>query len=171
MEKQVNEQGEVLKPCILFPRKNYVGKPTCSGDKYQYGAKLTIDPITGAKIAEVGDKLDLNAYIQASAASCDIATIVERLNSGDSTVINVKSYGFEGDVSLLPHNINDVVSAGGLSDKAKESFDALPDEIKSLFDNDSSKFFDAVISNKVDEIIKSYKPVEVKEEENDGQAK
>lgn len=170
MEKQVNEQGEVLKPCILTPRKNYVGKPTSSGDKYQYGVKLTIDPITGEKLAEVGDKIDLDAYIQASAAFTDIASIVERLKAGDSTVINVKAHGFEGDVAMLPHNINDVVAAGGLSEKARQSFDALPDEVKALFDDDSSKFFDAVITNKVDEIIKSYKPVEVKEEIEDGQA-
>lgn len=146
------EEVKILK---LTPRKEYVGNPTCLGDRYSYGVKLSVDKDTGEKIAEVGDKLDLQAYIQASAKSTDIVSIIERLKGGDTSVINVNPNGFSGDVSLLPHNVNDVMKIGGLSDKAKASFDNLPEEVRGLFDNDPSKFFDAVINNKVDEIIKN----------------
>lgn len=160
---------ETLKPCILTPRQHYLGKPTPAGDKYYTGVKLSIDPDTGVKVAEPGDRINLDAYIQASAASTDIVSIIQRLQQGDTSVINVRQDGIEGDITQLPKNINDVMAIGGLSDKAREGFNNLPEGIKALFDNDPSVFFDAVLQNKVDAIIAQYKPpVEESKKEEGG---
>ena len=79
---------KIIKPCILkprAPRETY----SCIGDKFYVKAKLSFDPVSGERIAEPGDKINLDAYIQASQASTDIATIVSKYLAGDETVLNV----------------------------------------------------------------------------------
>ena len=105
---------------------------------------MSIDPVTGARVAEPGEKIDLDAYVQASKASTDIVGIIAKLKAGDESVINVRD-GFYGDTTILPKDINDINSIEKMNKSARESFDKLPAEVKKLFDNDPSKFFSSVL--------------------------
>ena len=154
-----------LKPCILTPRKAYIGNNTCPGEKSYIRTKLSIDKDTGEKKAEPGEVVPLDDIIQTYAAQTDIVSIIQRLQSGDTSVINVRSDGIEGDITQLPRSVNDIVNIEKLNNEAKSGFDNLPADIKALFGNDPAQFYQAVITNKVDSILKSYKPVEDKKEE------
>lgn len=152
--KEVSKQGEIFIPYTCKPRaarETY----TCAGSKYKVNAKLSVDPVSGKKKAEPGEKIDLDAYIQASKSSCDITTIVAKLKAGDESVINVRQ-GFYGDTTILPKDINDINAIEKMNNQARESFDKLPDEIKGLFDNDPSKFFSAVLNQSAESVIQSY---------------
>lgn len=152
--KEVKKQDEVIVPYTCKPR---VARETftCAGDKYKISAKLSVDPVNGKKVAEPGEKIDLDAYIQASKASCDITTIIAKLKAGDESVINVRQ-GFYGDTTILPKDINDINAIEKMNNQARESFDKLPDEIKDLFDNDPSNFFSAVLNQSAESVIQSY---------------
>lgn len=152
--KEVTKNGEVIEPYICSPRKPRSVK-TPLGSKYKISAKLSTDPVTGRKFAEPGEKIDLNAYIQASKASTDITTIIAKLKAGDESVINVRQ-GFYGDTTILPKDINDINAIEKMNTQARESFDKLPEEIKKLFDNDPSKFFSAVLDQSAENTIKAY---------------
>lgn len=132
------------------------------GSKWMIKAKLSIGP-NGEQIAEPGDQVDLDAYVQASRASTDMATIIARYKAGDETVLNV-SEGFYGDVTVIPSSVNDYEKINKLGDIAAEKFAQLPDEIKEVF-GDANSFLNAVMANKVDELIASYQKPEVKEGE------
>lgn len=156
MSKVQETQEEIIKPYIpeIRPR-DYVGKPTPCGDKIMIKAKLSIDE-DGNQIAEPGEEIDLFAYVQASKAATDMAQIVARWQAGDETVINVHPNGFEGDCAIIPNSVNDYDSIIRLNDQALANFQKLPDEVKALFDNDASKFFNSVLANKADAIIADY---------------
>lgn len=145
-------QKEKVIPYTCKPRAPR-SVPTELGSKYMIRAKLYIDK-DGNQIAEPGEKIDLNAYVQASKASTDMATIVARAKAGDETVLNVTPNGFYGDTSIIPSSVNDFEKINKLGDIASEKFNALPEEVKSLFSS-SEDFLNAVLSNKVDSIIKS----------------
>lgn len=153
--------SEVQKVKEIVP---YICKPrapreteTCIGDRWMIKAKLSIDPVTGEKKAEPGEKIDHEAYIQASKASTDIAQIVARWEAGDESVINVNPYGFTGDVSLIPNSVNDVTKINQMTEKAAQSFDQLPDDLKARFGNSSAEFFNKVLDGSASEIIAAYK--------------
>lgn len=145
-------------PCVFLPRgKDFVPECTPAGDKTYRKASLSFDPITGERVAEPGEVVNLDAYIQASAASTDIATIVEKFINGDDTVLNVHpGGGFYGDTTVLPTNINDVVETKRVMDKASASFEKLPDDIKALFGNDVNQYFNSILEAKADGIVKEY---------------
>lgn len=150
MSKVQEATGEVIIPYACKPRAPR-GTSTPIGDRYMIKAKLSIGE-HGEQIAEPGDKIDFQAYIQASKASTDIATIVARYNAGDESVLNVTPNGYYGDVDLIPSSVNDVAKINKLSDAAKENFEKLPAEVKALFGS-SENFFNAVLNNKTDEIL------------------
>ena len=124
-----------IMPNVLKPRQPKVVLNTPIGSKWKINTKLSIDKETGAKIAEPGDKFDLDADIQSYAASTDIVSIITRLQAGDTSVINVRSDGVSGDLTQLPRDVNDMANIGNLSSQAREGFDKLPDDVKALFDN------------------------------------
>lgn len=147
-----------IMPNKLTPKKVVSILNTPIGSKYKINTKLSIDKDTGEKIAEPGDKFDLDADIQSYAASTDIVSIIQRLQAGDTSVINVKGNGFDGDLVGMP---KDILEYSALNATAKAGFDNLPNDIKALFNNDPATFFNAVIENKVDSILATYKPEEV----------
>lgn len=150
---QTTQDGEVIQPCALSPRgPRSVHTPL--GDRSYRKAKLSIGP-NGEQIAEPGEEVDLQAYIQASRASTDMATIIARYKAGDETVLNARE-GFYGDVTIIPSSVNDFDKINKLGDIAAEKFAKLPDDIKAAFGNDSATFLNAVMENKVDSILKSY---------------
>lgn len=165
------QETQSIVPYTCAPRSPRSVK-TPLGDKYMIKAKLSIGE-HGEQIAEPGDKIDFQAYIQASKASTDIATIVARYNAGDESVLNVHAKPFYGDVDMIPSSVNDIDKITKLSNLAKDNYDKLPDSVKKLFGS-SEEFFNAVLNNKVDEILakvatiqKEIKPAEkVEETEN-----
>ena len=150
---KVQETAQEIKPYIAIPRASR-RVLSVVGDQFMIKAKLSIND-KGEQIAEPGDKVDLQAYIQASRASTDMATIVARYKAGDESVLNVNPNGFYGDVDIIPSSVNDVDKISKLSDSALESYNKLPDEVKSLFGS-SENFFNSVLNNKADEIVAKY---------------
>lgn len=152
MEKVNKLPGDVCIPRRVEDRPagvTYPGDKIYVKTRYFYGEN-------GEQLAEPGDKVDMDAYIQASKASTDIVSIIARAQAGDETVLNVHQNGLTGDLTKLPTNVNDVVALNKLSDKALNNFNALPQEVRDLFDNDATKFFNAVLENKANEVIDSY---------------
>lgn len=146
------QKNKELVPYTCKPRAPRSVK-TELGSKWMIRAKLSIGP-NGEQLAEPGEKVDLNAYIQASKASTDMATIVARAKAGDETVLNVTPNGFYGDTSIIPSSVNDFEKINKLGDIATEKYNELPEEVKKLFGS-SEEFLNAVLSNKVDSILKS----------------
>ena len=158
MQKEIIQE---IKPYSCKPRApRSVSTPL--GDRYMIKAKLSIGP-HGEQIAEPGEKVDLQAYIQASKASTDMATIVARYKAGDETVLNVRE-GYYGDVSIIPSTINDYEKINKITDIAAAKFDALPEEVKKIFGS-SEAFLNAVLSNSVDSILAKAKEQAPKEKE------
>ena len=90
MSKILQETGEVIVPYFCKPRKpRSVHTPL--GDATYRKAKLSYGP-NGEQIAEPGEVVDLQAYIQANRASTDMATIISRYKAGDETVLNVTKF-------------------------------------------------------------------------------
>lgn len=155
-EVQKSKDTEVVVPYTCVPRKPRETF-TPIGDRWMIKAKLSIDKETGEKIAEPGEKIDHEAYIQASKASTDIAQIVARWEAGDESVINVNPNGFTGDVSLIPNSINDVDKINKLTDAALKSFEQLPVDLKIKFGNSSAEFFNKVLDGSASQIISDYR--------------
>lgn len=165
MTTEKKKQKANIQPCVLKPRKP-IETYTPSGSKWQIKTKLSRDE-QGRKVAEPGDKIDLNAQIQVFKASTDIVAIAARLKAGDTTVLNAHP-GISGDLTVLPKSVNDVMNGIQMSNDAYARFNSLPEDIKALFDNDPTKFYESVVNNKVDDILAVYKASltnqEIKEE-------
>lgn len=150
---EVQKKKEIV-PYSCAPRKA-IRTFTPIGDRYMIKAKLSVDD-KGKQIAEPGDKVDLQAYIQASRASTDMATIVAKWKAGDESVINVNPHPFYGDVAIIPSNVNDVVKINQMSEKAYQSFESLPDELRALFGYSSETFFNELLTGNAEAKIRGY---------------
>lgn len=150
-----SQTGEVFSPFIEKPLKEYTRHVSPVGEKTYRKTRYYIDPETGERCAEPGDEVNLDAYIQSSAAATDLATIYEAFKEGDETVVNV-GRGIYGDMTQLPTNINDVVASQKVIDTASKSFDALPDEVKELFGNDVNAYFNALLENRAKSMVQAY---------------
>lgn len=144
--------NELPTPMLLKPRSAR-SVSTESGSKYIIKQEYTYDE-NGEKIVKPGAKLDFDAYIQASKASCDIAAIIAKYENGDESVLNVHK-GFTGDTTILPKDIYDVKRMQELYDSVSGSFEKLPDELKTVFGS-SDDFLNALLNNKAQSIIDDY---------------
>lgn len=156
VQEPTTKKEEVLKPWSVKPRaarETYtpVGKNELPQTEYYIE--------DGIKKSKPKKGIDLISYLKASEASCDLANIVARYESGDVSVINVKANGVSGDVASLPHSINDISE---LSSRVESSFAGLPEDIRALFSNDPTKFLEAILDNSVNDIIS--KAAKAKEE-------
>lgn len=140
-------------PMLLKPRAAR-SVPSPIGSKFIIKQDYTYDD-KGNKIAKPGAKLDLDAYIQASRASCDIAAIIAKYEAGDQSVLNVHQ-GFTGDTTVLPKDLYDVKRMNDLYDSVSGSFAKLPAEVKSLFNNSSEEFLNSILNNQAQSIIDEY---------------
>lgn len=153
-EKMQEISPAVIKPFTCKPRSSYKRCLADLGDRYMIKAKLSI--VDGKKIAEPGNKLDLYAYIQAQVASTDMASIVARVKAGDLDAINVNPNGYYGDATILPKDIQDVHAMNKMYESAIGAFNKLDPEVKALFDNNSDKFLNALISKQAEGIYGDY---------------
>lgn len=145
--------NEVSEPMLLKPRAPRSLTVNC-GSKFIIKQDYTYDE-NGEKIAKPGNKLDFDAYIQASKASCDIAAIIAKYEAGDESVLNVHQ-GFVGDTTVLPKDVYDVKRMNELYDSVNSSFDKLPDDLKALFNNSSDEFLNSLLNNKAQSIIDAF---------------
>lgn len=138
-----------------FPRTTVDDvSPTPSGEFVVITNEYFIDKETGEKMAKPGQKVDWDAYIQASRDACDLSSIVARYLSGDVSVINVNpGAGFYGDLAAMPTNINEVQD---LADRCKTGYDKLDPEVKAIFGDSFENFYNAVLSNTVESKIQAY---------------
>lgn len=81
-------------------------------------------------------KENLYDYIQSNAESCDIYNILARFENGDETALN-KVSGTYGDVTKMPKTYAEMLQT---IYNAENTFNALPVELKQLFNNSSSEF-------------------------------
>lgn len=148
------EKKNNYNPCVLTPKTTF--KPAIvHSDKYIYLAELSV--VDGAQTAEPGEKVDWFSHIQASKKTCDLNSIIARYLSGDATVINVGN-PISGDVASLPKNVNDLQD---LASKVRNNYEGLSDEIKGIFGNSFEDFYNAVLSNTVEEKIGAYAAAKV----------
>ncbi len=100
-------------------RKSYIGKRDANG-------KLDLH-CTG--------RVDQYAIIQADKESTDINVILSRFADGDSTALS-RMQGIYGDFTGLPDSYIGMIN---LIEEGKVAFDALPPQMKQVFDNDFVK--------------------------------
>lgn len=100
-------------------RKSYIGKRDANG-------KLDLH-CTG--------RVDQYAIIQADKESTDINVILSRFAEGDSTALS-RMQGIYGDFTGLPDSYIGMIN---LIEEGKLAFDALPPQMKQVFDNDFVK--------------------------------
>lgn len=163
--KSVNSDGVLID--IHFPNLRHKANEsfTPSGQAFIYRADLSIEE--GRKIAKIGQKLDLDAMIQAAKASTDIAAIVARAKMGDDSVLHVNP-GFVGDSVNLPKDLYDYKRMNDLYDKVSASFGTLPPEVQALFGNSSEQYLNDIISGKAEKIVNDFKTQQNQPKEGEG---
>lgn len=98
-----------------------------------YSAEVSKD---GSINIVASGKEDFQEYIQSFLPSTDIAYIMASVNAGDYSVLN-RMNGVYGNFTKVPKSYAEFLQ---LQIDAKNTFDKLPVEVKSKFDNDVNKF-------------------------------
>lgn len=111
-----------------------------SGSKDYYQVKYKYSEKDKCFIPYFDKPINLYEKIQASKASVDINTIVNRATLGDVTVLNVGKPTYT-DISNIPDNLNDL---NHMNLESLNSFAKLDPSIKAVFDNDVNKFISAM---------------------------
>lgn len=79
-------------------------------------------------------------YIQSFSEECNINNIIARFNNGDINALNAVT-GYYGDFTGMPNNL---AEAFKLNINGREWFDNLPDDIKTIYNNDYTLFLNAI---------------------------
>lgn len=164
MSTKTNKKQEPKKNYKRVPRTDFVGAYTPFGDKKIRLAELSVKD--GQNIAEPGKEIDWDAYIQANKESCDLHNIVARYLNGDASVVNVGN-PLSGDLASMPHNVNEIQD---LAERVKIGYDEFSDEVKAIFGGSFEKFYDAVLSNSVEQQINAYAEAKYQQAKKDAEA-
>lgn len=115
-------------------------KPNSSGASFRQMYVREIDPISHRRSLVESDKVNLVQLVQLSGKGLTVKDLITRFNSGDISAIPdpVESYG---DFTKSPKSL---LEAEKILISAKSKFDALPVDIKSKYNNDSSQWLSAV---------------------------
>lgn len=100
-------------------------------------------------------EMDIQDQINAHAAECDMAFILNRLNNGDFSVLN-QNAAIYADFKQLPTNFREVLE---VSLNAERIFNTLPLDIRREFDNDYRQFVARAGSEEWNRIMQSPDPV------------
>lgn len=112
--------------------------PTKTGSPIRITYQLKVSGKNGAlELFEKG-KEDFQSYIQSFAASCDLETIIRRINAGELDLLNAAT-GSYGDFTAAPHSMQEALQIGidaqntwnGLTDKQREDFGSYEDFLES----------------------------------------
>lgn len=127
---------------------------TPSGDSMRPEYVLSVGKDGRKCLSKVRD-VDISAYINSFAPGCDMAVILNKLQSG------LISTDFDEsncvDLSLLP---KDVVDAMQKTREFKDRFSDFPPEVQQLFDFDSNLFLQAFVDGSLEDALKSLAPTE-----------
>ena len=127
---------------------------TCSGDLMKPVLSGKLMPDGTIKLTEV-DQIDIKAEINSHAATCDMAYILSRLKSGDSSVLSVQS-GVYGDFTVFPRTYAEMLQ---LVQSGEDTFNSLPLDVRASFDNNIQKWFASIGSDEWRDKMKIPKPV------------
>lgn len=111
-----------------------------SGTKNYFKVNYKYDEEAKCHVPYFDKPIDMFQMIQASKASVDITTIVQRATLGDMTVLHLGEKPF-GDIADIPDNLNDL---NKMNLEAINNFAKLDPSIKKLFNNDLNSFVKAV---------------------------
>lgn len=103
----------------------------------------------GVRVLRETGRDDLNAYVQASLEETKVYNIINRFQRGDESVLS-KSLGQFVDVTGMPTNLLDAYS---VLLNIESKFNAMPPDVKKLFNGDFSIFVDAVANDKIGDLI------------------
>lgn len=118
-------------------------------DQYEYD----VDKKGVQQLVKIDKQKDVHAEIQADYPATDINLLMKRFALGDVSAINVKE-GFYVDVTKMPKNLAELFDRNV---ECQQFFDALPAEVKAMFDNSYTEFFTELnddtksFNNKIDE--------------------
>lgn len=113
----------------------------------------------GKRYAEPDKGIDLISYLKSSQASTDIASIMARYASGDSSVLNVRADGLSGDFSQMPRSVNDM---NDLRNKMKQTFESLKPEVQAKF-TDFADFYSCCLDGSLSKRVGFLKKGDVNE--------
>lgn len=122
------------------------GQPTL--DDYEY----RVDKAGVKSLVMKEQKIDVQGRIDADYPSTDINLLMKRFALGDSSAIDVKE-GFYADVSKMPKSYAELFDR---VEMAKQYFDELPADLKSMFNNNYMEFFTEFDSKEFNEKIDKY---------------
>lgn len=108
---------------------------TCAGSKYKTEYSPVVEKDGSITLRPVG-KIDFHAYIQSFKEQTDIHYIVNKIASGDTSMLRFD--GVYGDFTQYPKTLAEVLQ---LQIDSNKLFNSLPVEIKQKFSNDPNKFF------------------------------
>lgn len=119
LKANIPEKKDPKKPGILY---------TDIGSKMMPVFERVKDPITGRMVVQHTKDFDIDEFIQASNCQTDLAMLrQEMITSGQLPTIDQDAVV---DCTLMPQNIHEVYD---VVNKMDETYNALPDSIKSIF--------------------------------------
>lgn len=101
---------------------------------------------------KIDDPINVYERIQADYPSTDINLLMQKFDLGDSSALNVRE-GVYADVSKMPSNMAELFAK---VQEGEKLFNALPPEVKQLFDNSSEEFWYEYGSKEFNEKIDEY---------------
>lgn len=112
---------------------------SCAGDKFKIIYHGRYDD-SGEIVLVETDRMDIKAEINSHAYECDMQYILSKLQAGDSSVLNggVPLYG---DFTKFPRSYSEMLN---LVKDGEFTFDRLPIEVRSHFDNSFSKWLASI---------------------------
>lgn len=104
---------------------------------------LVKDEFTGASEVKLVGTENIQSYIDSFADSCNVANIVSRAVCGDDSLLNAVN-GVYGDFTNYPSTLADALNS---IVRSQETFDNLPDDVRSKFNNSYVDFANYVSSD------------------------
>lgn len=147
-------------------------RPARSGRTHLEDFFIERDPNTFEEVVKVKSMRNLYEITQLSKPD-DLYTLLEKtgveLSKIEAARLAVeKAEDIKEDFSSMPRNS---VEAFNIVARAQRSFDELPVDVKSEFDNSSAKMLKSLLDKSFDERIKKFFPVESSEKQPEKQVK
>lgn len=121
------------------------------------------DEVSKRQVPGVKGKLDIYAKIQAATPGCTLNDLIENYQKGSMSAealmavvgqqFGVDSSKIYADVSELPQ---DIFELDAMRVRARNAYDALPADVKALFDSDYQTFAQAVVDGSYQKKFQEY---------------
>lgn len=110
-------------------------KPSCMGNHMKDVYELVVEK-SGKKVVKKVGETDLQAAIDAEAASVDLRMILAQFEAGDEGALE-RAKAFYADVSEIPVNLQEIMQ---LNQEGSKFFYSLPKDIRAIYGNDYMQF-------------------------------